>query len=280
MSTPSKTDNFDILIKTLTSMKRYHSEVTDVGEYYNKAEHLIKAYRKPSASTLFSTAMNITKAVASRNPMGKFIFAVLGPGLKTLKSTIRKVEQFEKLTNQMDSFMRSLEELEKLKVRYLKDFRWVHRKHGSEIVSYYEIHEELFSKTKDSLVDEHLEAMETHVERIVSSMDHFLWYYVRIKPHYKKFYRAMKEYRGNSPGVFESKAYSDFQLSVVYKMETRRYGQSSKVGQLISLRNKWANWIDRPSVTRLTYLNGSHRAMTKRLARQLKYFRRRLSATN
>jgi len=249
MSTPSKTDNFEKLVSSVQSIRTYHKQVTKVKKYYQLSQKLINAYRKPSASTIYVAALDLTKKVATKTLMGKLIFKMHGPHFDILGQALTSNDKFEKLTRSVNQFSRSLGKLKVLKKRYLKDFKFDERVHGQGIGTYAMLHHDVLKDVESWLVREHLEAMVAHATHIVKSMDYFLWYYVRIRPHFKKLKKLLKDAKKNPKNsfdvIFGSRAYNNFQLSV------------ELVGQLLKIRNGWANWLNKPSLSQSQYLNSS-----------------------
>lgn len=259
MAKPNKTDNFGELVSTLQSIKRYHKQYSDVKKYYGLAENLVHAYRKPSASTIYNATLGIVEEVATKNPMGKLIFSMHGPHLKILGAALQSSDKFEGLQRSTNQFSKSLEKLEGIKRRYRRDFKYNPRIHGEGIISYMIKHNELFHNTESDMVQAHGEKMIDHVTYIVESMDYFLWYYVRIKPHYKKLKDAIKEARKKPESTFDvifgGATQNNFNLQIELKMKGDNYG--SGVSELIKTRNHWAKWLSKSTFHKSVYLNSS-----------------------
>ena len=268
MGKPSKTDNFDKLIANLQSIKRYHKQVSDVKKYYGLAQGILNAFRKPSASSVYNATLGVVEEIATKNPMGKLIFSWHGPHLKVLGAALKSNDKFEQLRKSVTSFSKSLVKLNSLKNKYTKDFKYDLQLHGQGIMSYIFLHHELFDNTEKWLVEEHLQAMNEHVTNIVKSMDYFLWYYVRIKPNFKRLKDVLNEARRNPSNnfdvIFGASTYRDFQLLIEFKVRVSNYG--SGVPDLIKTRNAWANWLNKPAMSQGQYLTSSITAFGGKVA--------------
>jgi len=267
MSKPRQTDNFEKIIYSLEKMKKYHDSYRDVKKYLDKLEILIHLFRKPSASTVYVAALDLTEEVATKTLVGKLIFSIHGPHLQILGDALKSSDKFCSVNSEMNAFSRSLEKLKNLRRRYMRDFKYDMKIHGQGIISYSMLNFELFEKTQKGIVEEHLQSLNSHVKHIVNSIDYFLWFYVRINPHYLKLKKAVQEVSRNPANLFDDTngkiLLHNFELAVKYKIGTRNY--RAKAREVLKLRNEWANWLNKPIMSEHQYLSSSLEAFGGKL---------------